>query len=365
MAVYAITAAAIVGVAGYLHVLMARLTRSEVALSERNLTFDAIFHTMSEGFALCEAIRDQEGKLTDYVVLEMNTALQAMLGVGPDVVGGRLSDAGGDWGEWLAACDRVLRTGIPLAFERHTPATGRWHEVHVTRVTPTRMGQLFFDVTDRKAAQARQAEMFDELNHRVKNNLGIVIALLNMEGRAGSPALRTALGKAVDRVQSIAAVHESLSAQHRSGEVDFGGYLRNLVDRLSKSLIGDGRIAIEIEACSSTLSVDHAVALGIVVNELVTNAVKYAYPPPREGSIRISFQPMERGAKLTVSDSGRGLPADFTGAGGGLGAKLVKSFVAQVGGDLTIHHQPGATFEIRLPAAEPQHGRSAESHERV
>jgi two-component sensor histidine kinase len=327
---------------------MARLANSQAALSERSLNYDAIFHTMSEGFALCEAIRDPQGRLTDYRVLEMNPALQAMLGVGPEAVGHRLSEVEGDHGPWLTLCDRVLTSGIPRTFERHDPATEHWHEVHVSRVTATRMGQLFFDITERKAAQARQAEMFDELNHRVKNNLGIVIALLNMQGRAGSPALRTALGKAVDRVQSIAAVHESLSVQHRSGEVDFGGYLQSLVERLSRSVLGDGRIAIEVDACSWPMSIDHAVALGIVVNELVTNAAKHAYPAPRGGSIGVRFQPTESGALLTVGDCGGGLPADFT-SGGGLGARLVKSFVAQVGGELTIRHQPGATFEIRLP----------------
>ncbi|MDB5480567.1 MAG: putative signal transduction histidine kinase [Caulobacteraceae bacterium] len=352
MAVDAGTALAIVVVAGYLHVLMGRLARSQAALSERNLTYDAVFQTMSEGFALCEATWDEDGRLTDYVVLEMNPALQAMLGVGPEAVGRRLSDAAGDHGPWLALCDRVLKTGAPRSFENLNPDTGRWHEVHVTRVTPTRMGQLFFDVTELKAAQARQAEMFDELNHRVKNNLGIVIALLNMQARAGGPVLRTALGKAVDRVQSIAAVHESLSAHHNSGEVDFGGYLRNLVERLSRSILGDGRIGIDVEASSWPLSIDHAVALGIVVNELVTNAAKYAYPAPRTGSIRIRFRPVDSGALLTVCDNGCGLPADFATAGG-LGAKLVKSFVAQVGGELTIRHQPGAAFQIWLPTPAP------------
>ena len=365
MGLYAVSALAVVAVAEYVNVLVTRLATSRAALAERNLHYDAIFRTMSEGFAVCEAIRGADGRLTDYVVLEMNAALQAMLGAGPDAVGGRLSDAEGDWSAWLALCDQVLKTGIPRAFEHHNPATDRWHEIHVTRVTPTRMGQLFFDVTERKAAQARQAEMFDELNHRVKNNLGIVVALLNMQGRTGSPALRTALGKAVDRVQSIAAVHESLSTQHNSGEVDFGGYLRNLGERLSRSLLSDGRIRIEVEATSWPLSIDHAVALGIVVNELVTNAVKYAHPPPMQGWIRVRFQPMERGALLTVEDNGGGLPTDFAGPGAGLGARLVKSFVAQVGGELAVRHQPGATFEIRLPGPSAMHDRAAETTSEV
>lgn len=366
MAVYAGAAAAIVAVAGYLHVLMARLARSEAALAERNLNYDTLFRAMSEGFALCEAIRDERGRLVDYTVLEMNPALMAMLRVGPEAIGRRLSDVdGGEWDAWLALCDRVLTQGIPRTFEHQSPTTGRWHEVHVTRVTSTRMSQLFFDVTDRKAAQARQAEMFEELNHRVKNNLGIVVALLNMQARSGGSALRTALGKAVDRVQSIAAVHESLSTHNNAGEVDFGAYLRNLVERLSRSILGDGRVRIEVEACSCALSIDQAVSLGIVVNELVTNAVKYAFPSPRTGSIRILFHPTQGGAMLTVGDDGCGLPEDFEGAGGGLGARLVKSFVAQVGGALAIRHQPGATFEITLPAPGQQHDSELESEAQV
>jgi two-component sensor histidine kinase len=364
MGLYGASAVAVVAVAEYVNLLMTRVATSQAALSERNLHYDVIFQTMSEGFALCEAIRDQDGRLTDYVVLEMNPSLQSMLGVGPEAVGHRLSDAGGEWGDWLALCDRALKSGIPRAFEHHNPTMDRWHEVHVSRVTPVRMAQLFFDITERKAAQARQVEMFDELNHRVKNNLGIVIALLNMEARAGGPVLRAALEKAVDRVQSIAAVHESLSTQHLSGEVDFGGYLRNLVERLSRSLLSDGRIRIEVEAYPCCVSIDHAVALGIVVNELVTNAVKYAHPPPAQGWIRVRFQPMESGALLSVEDNGGGLPADFDGAGGGLGARLVKSFVTQVGGELAIRHQPGATFEIRLPPAMP-HDSPMESSQRV
>jgi two-component sensor histidine kinase len=199
----------------------------------------------------------------------------------------------------------------------------------------------------------------------VKNNLGIVVALLNMQARAGSAALSAALGKAVDRVHSIAAVHESLSAQHRAGEVDFAAYLRNLVDRLSRSMLEDGRISIEVEACSCSLSVDQAVSLGIVVNELVTNAAKHAYPAPQKGAIRIGFRPIESGALLTVADGGRGLPADFDGAGKGLGARLVKSFVAQVGGELVIRSRPGATFEITLPLPGARYDRSLESHAQV
>jgi PAS domain S-box-containing protein len=341
--------AAIVAVAGYVGTLIERLGQSQGALAERNLYYDTLFQTMSEGFAVCEAIRDDRGGLSDYVVLEMNPALQRMLGVGPEAVGGKLSDADGDQTAWLALCDQVLKTGTPQVSEYHNPTTGLWHEIHVNRVTQTRMAQLFFDVTERKASQTRQAELFDELNHRVKNNLGIVSAILSMQARAGDDRLRVELMKAVDRVQSIAAVHESLYAGRRTGEVDFGVYLESLCQSLSKSLLADDRIQLVVDAQSAPIAADHAVPLGMVVNELVTNAIKYAYPAPERGLISVRFQTTRDGALLSVADSGRGLPEDFESKAGGLGVRLLRSMVQQVGGSLTVRRHPGATFEIALP----------------
>jgi two-component sensor histidine kinase/PAS domain-containing protein len=341
-------AAAMVLVAGHIGTLVERLGRSQKALAERNLYYDTLFHTMSEGFALCEAIRDDQGRLTDYVVLEINPALQRMLGVGPEATGGKLSDVPVDMSGWLARCARVLETGASEVLEYHNPATGLWHEIHVNRVTSERMAQLFFDITERKVAQARQAALFDELNHRVKNNLSIVSAILRMQARGADPPVRAELLKAVDRVQSIADVHASLYQGHGSEDVDFGAYLESLCERLSGSLLQDDRIRIVPEARPALLAVDRAVALGMVVNELVTNAVKYAYPAPAEGEISVRFGPTAEGPVLSVGDRGLGLPEDFETRLGGLGMRLIRSLVQQVGGVLDIRRQPGATFEIRL-----------------
>ena len=79
-----------------------------------------------------------------------------MLGAGPEVVGTKLSDSPGDRKDWLRLCDRVLKTGEPASFEVFTPSVDLWHEIRVTRVTETRMAQLFFDITERKRAEARQ-----------------------------------------------------------------------------------------------------------------------------------------------------------------------------------------------------------------
>jgi len=335
----------------YTRRLVIGLQSSRHDLAERTVNYDSLFGAMSEGFALCEAIWDKDGRLSDYTVSELNPALARMLGVGAEAIGSKLSDTSDDRAAWLSICDRVLKTGTPESFEFHNPATGRWHEIHINRVTESRIGQLFFDITERKTAEIRQGELFDELNHRVKNNLMMVAGLLQMQARSATPEAREQLLKAVDRVQSIAQVHGALYHGSQRHAVDFGAYLQDLCASLSQSLISDDRVTLEVEAEPAMLSVDTAIPLGMVVNELVTNAVKYAYPEPATGVITVRFGRQEGGFVLTVGDSGQGLPGNIESRPGSLGMKLINSLVAQVGGGLSVSHHPGATFEIMLPDA--------------
>ena len=321
------------------------------ALIERQLGLDALLENMAEGFAMCAAIWDAEGRLSDYTILEINSALQRMLGVGPEAIGTRLSDSPGDRSEWLKLCDRVLKTGAPASFEVHTQTLDLWHEIRVTRVTKEKMAQLFFDVTERKRAELRQASLFDELNHRVSNNLTLVSSILQMKAReTDSDDLRDQLQRAVSRVQSIAQVHRALYRGARTDVVDFSAYLWELCAAVESTLIDDERIAIKVESEPTSVTIDTAIPLGMVVNELVTNSVKYAYPPPATGQIAVRSARDGDALVLSVRDFGRGLPNGAESQrGGGLGMKLVRSLVAQVNGELLTTGPPGVGSEIRVP----------------
>ena len=323
---------------------------------ERQLSFDALLANMHEGFAMCEAIWDEQGSLSDYTILELNDALQRMLGVGREAVGTRLSDSPGDRTDWLRLCERVLTTGAPASFETHTPGIDRWHEIRVTRVTESRMAQLFFDITERKKAEARQGDLFDELNHRVNNNLALVSGILRMKAReTDNDAVRDQLLRADARMQSIAQVHRALYQGARKDDVDLGAYLVDLCAGVQEALVHDQRIRVEVAAASGvSLPVDTVIPLGMVVNELVTNALKYAYPSPQRGAVLVRLAVAEDGLGLTVQDSGQGLPQSLEPRlAGRLGMKLVRSLVAQVGGTLSVIESPGTTFEIKVPASKP------------
>src|SRR6185369_5810006 len=111
------------------------------------------------------------------------------------------------------------------------------------------------------------------------------------QARMGDGGLvREHLHKAVDRIQAIADVHGSLYRTSRKDDVDFAAYLQDLCARLGSSLLDGDRIKIEVKAEPAAMPLDRAVALGIVVNELVTNAAKHAYPAPAEGLIGVSLE---------------------------------------------------------------------------
>ncbi|WP_334165044.1 sensor histidine kinase [Phenylobacterium sp.] len=335
----------------HLQALLYRQRDSHERLAERELRYRTLFDAISEGFALVQAVRDQDGRLVDYVILEANPAILRMLNTDASVIGRR----GGEVlrnapAAWLGACERAL-AGEPLTFEYHAPGSRRWFEIHLARVAPEQFAQFVMEITDRKTAEARHSELFDELNHRVKNNLALISSMLGLQARSSSPDVRAQLQKAMDRIQAIADVHARLYRSSRKDDVDFAAYLTDLCRRLSASLIEDDRVRITVEAEPVVMPLDRAVALGVLVNELVTNAAKYAYPEPASGAIAVRLQRTGSSLLLSVSDTGQGLPQDLSGPG--LGMRLVRSLVQQIGGALEVERTSGAVFHVRMPDAPP------------
>jgi two-component sensor histidine kinase len=314
----------------------------------RDLRYRTLFECVSDGFALVETIRDPGGHVVDYVVLEANPALHRLLRTDKTLVGRHYKDL---WPSappsWLAACERALR-GDPLSFEYYTQSTGRWFEIHLSRIGDDQLAQLVVEITERKRSEHRQIEMFDELNHRVKNNLAIVSSVLALQARATDlPQVREHLEKAVDRIQTIADVHASLYRSGRTDEVDFAAYLQDLCGRLATSVLERDRVTLQLQVDPVSLPLDRAVALGVVVNELVTNAAKHAYPPLRSGEISVRLEHALTGVVLTVGDSGPGMPPEPSKSG--LGMRLIRSLCQQMGATLEVEPPPGAAFRIHLP----------------
>ena len=197
--------------------------------------------------------------------------------------------------------------------------------------------------------------LLKEIHHRVKNNLQVIVSLLRLQARylrdAGTRAM---FEESQNRVYSISLVHEKLYRAGDLARIDFCDYLYTLTKGLTDGWQGTGAaVDVVVEAPGVQLGVDTAIPCGLIVTELVTNALKHAFPGAHSGCIRIAATNEPEGRmKLVVEDNGVGLPKTFDlRHSGSLGLELVGSLIRQLGATLQVDGEGGARFciDFRLP----------------
>jgi two-component sensor histidine kinase len=184
----------------------------------------------------------------------------------------------------------------------------------------------------------QQAVLLREMNHRVANSLQLIVSLLELQARKQPDAqLRAVLRQAADRVEAVALVHRRLYTGSDVAFVDMAGYLAGLVEELARAThAGDHHQRVEVSAVPVRLETDRAVSLGLVVNELVTNALKYAYPLDAPGAVRVILDYDPQGAlRLAVEDDGAGYQPDAEARGSGLGSVIVTAMARAAGADVS------------------------------
>jgi PAS domain S-box-containing protein len=215
-----------------------------------------------------------------------------------------------------------------------------------------RMLLVFEDITDRKQRE-RDAEMLtNEISHRIKNSLQIVLGLIIYEAKS-MPAPYVQGYKAMQtRIGAIAQLYDLISQSSRGGAIAVGAYLKEIAESISASLLGNNSgIEIEVEAEALDIDPDHAVPFGLLVNELATNAIKHAFPDGT-GRIVLSVEQIGDQIELTVADNGVGMKdKDSAKSPEKRGADYVAIFVRQLGGTFAASGSegPGTIVKIRLP----------------
>ncbi|MGN2246873.1 sensor histidine kinase [Frateuria sp. GZRR35] len=199
-------------------------------------------------------------------------------------------------------------------------------------------------------AERHQNLLREELSHRTKNDLMMVISVLMLQAKGlKEKEARAALDSAITRIDVIAKAHERLRGGGEQGRVAIADYLEALCQGLGELLRDVRPIAVRVQADALDVRASEAVSIGLIVNELVTNAFKYAYPDNGGGTVQVGLQRRQDYLELSVEDDGVGCPVEVSS---GLGTRLVRLLASQMGGAVERHAmEKGCRVAVRLPFA--------------
>jgi PAS domain S-box-containing protein len=190
-----------------------------------------------------------------------------------------------------------------------------------------------------------------EIHHRVKNNLQVVQSLLKMRARLlPEGEMREAFETTVERVNAMALLHERLYQMPNLNGLPLSSYLRDLFrDLFASTSLEPGQVHLRLHADDIPLELDHGIPFGLLMNELLCNSLKHAFPDGRKGNISVTVRRIEGAVRLIVKDDGRGLPEGFDpAASSSMGLKLASSLARQLGGTLEFVNENGCRVSADL-----------------
>jgi PAS domain S-box-containing protein len=224
------------------------------------------------------------------------------------------------------------------------------------------------DITERKRMadqiqrSLREKEvLLREIHHRVKNNMQVISSLLSVQAQnIKDDTIRGLFKESQNRIRSIALVHELLYRSDNLDQIDYGAYLKKMFIPLFESYSIDQRmVSIAIEARNVMITIEKAVPCSLIVNELISNSLKHAFPGDRKGAITIRFglDPVKGEYALDYCDDGVGLPPGLdVRTQGTLGIRLIDGLTKQLGGTLEVLSGEGTRFRILFPAESSKEG---------
>jgi PAS domain S-box-containing protein len=314
-------------------------------------------------------IKDNKGKL---LFINKNYAYQ--FGLSPEEVIGKTVQELLPEHAISASLERdreVIKTGKKDELIEHTATpNGEGHYWMVSRFAlpvvnkkQNQLGGIAFNITTLIETQnqleksLREKEvLLREIHHRVKNNLQIISSLLNLQNKSvADESSAKALIESQNRVRSMALIHEKLYQSANLDLIDFGDYAKSICHHLYKSYVVDSsKIKLHLEADNIRINVETAMPMGLILTELFSNALKYAFRERESGNVNISLRFDGDWLVMIVADDGTGMPADFDiRTSGSLGLQLVETLIEQVHGQLEFDTKNGTRFIVVVPVNIP------------
>lgn len=278
-------------------------------------------------------VTDLDGNLSDFITQKIDSM--------PKELEGKFVSQNGDL--------------VPVSYSVSKLSGGRGYEQYV--FVAHDITEMILTQEKLKNSLSEKETLLKEIHHRVKNNLQIISSLHYLQSKqVDDQYVKNLLMDSQNRVQSMALIHEKLYQAEDLRRINFGEYLDALSGYLVQSFSGSNATAVRpiVNVDNIFLSVDIAVPCGLIITELVSNAIKHAYPQNQSGPIQISLEHLGNDRYLLkVKDEGRGFPSDFNfDELDSLGLRLVQNLVRQLNGQLNINSNNGAEFNIEFTNAE-------------
>ncbi len=344
---------------------------TEEALRENEKNFRMLFETMTQGVIY----QDSKGK-----ILNVNPAAENILKIpladmkknkSPFSMFKTIHQDGSRYLIKEQPAIIALETGLEVKNQvmgLFNETTNKWIWININAIPqyqpnskkPDNVYTIFEDITQKKQAEIQLQKnlkekefMLKEIHHRVKNNLNIITSLLNLQSMAMDKKceVNEAFKESVNRIHSMALIHERLYESRDFSSIEFFEYIKSLTKELVYIYDANRSISIKYDVDKIFLDINTAIPFGLILNELVTNALKHAFPDKKEGKVEIIFKELGHNKyDLKVIDNGIGLKKDLKiSKFKSLGLRLINLLVEQIDGTLKISEKNGTIFNITFP----------------
>jgi PAS domain S-box-containing protein len=336
--------------------------KTEEEVQERERFLSSVFDSIQDGLSILDE---------DYNIIRVNSTMEKWYAHAVPLPGKKCHQAYQMRNKPCDLCPTRMSLKTAQAAYEIVPKVGTggevtgWIELYSFPLIDQKTGQMkgaieyARDITERKKAEDRlQASLGEkevllrEIHHRVKNNMQVISSLLSLQSRhVQDPAVLEAFKESQRRIRSMALIHERLYQSSDFSRIEFSHYLRNLATHLFHSYqVNSDRIRLSLDAEEVFLNINTAIPCGLIVNELISNSLKHAFPEGRAGKLGVSLQRVAGdGYVIQVCDDGIGFPAglDFRQTES-LGMQIVSTLANQIEASVELKRDGGTSFTIRF-----------------